>query len=295
MNALGELITRNTLMKVQDETGAAIEPLPSHAGWINNIGAFDPGEGYKVRVSENDVINLYPYTGAAAILKSTDPLTNAHFKPAWQGNGTDHMNIYITGVTTTSGQLNSGDEIGIYDGEICVGAGVVGETGQKLISLVVSADDPATSETDGFISGNSMSFKIWRPEGNIEIKVTDVEYVSGYTGRFEPMGTTMAGLKLNVQDPSIPVTSLGENYPNPFDVETVIPFTLGEKTDIDLAIYNLLGQRINTLVQAELEQGSYTATWNGEDQYGDKVLPGIYLYKLVAGNQVFVKRIELSK
>jgi flagellar hook assembly protein FlgD len=105
----------------------------------------------------------------------------------------------------------------------------------------------------------------------------------------------MAGLKLNVQDPSIPVTSLGENYPNPFDVETVIPFTLGEKTDIDLAIYNLLGQRINTLVQAALEQGSYTATWNGEDQYGDKVLPGIYLYKLVAGNQVFVKRIELSK
>jgi hypothetical protein len=207
----------------------------------------------------------------------------------------DHMNIYVTGVTANSDQLNTGDEIGIFDGEICVGTGIVGVKGQKLISLVVSADDPTTTETDGFVSGNTMSFRIWRPEENFEIKITDVEYVSGYSGTFEPMGTTMAGLKLNIPDPAGLVTSLGENYPNPFDVETIIPFTVGEKTVIDLAIYNLLGQRINTLVQAALEQGSYTTTWNGADQYGEKALPGIYLYKMVAGDQVFVKRIELSK
>jgi Leucine-rich repeat (LRR) protein len=295
MDALNGLISRGTLMKVQDETGAAIEPLPQHAGWIDNIGDFDPGEGYKVRVSGNDIIDLYPNAGISAILKSSVPASDDHFKRAWRGNGMDHMNIYIRYVTEGNDQPKTGDEIGIFDGETCVGSGIVKETKKKLISLVVSADDPTTPETDGFVSGNTMSFRIWRSEENTEFKIANVEYTEGYSGTFEPMGTTIAGLKLNLRDPAGNVTSLGENYPNPFAVETVIPFTVGETTTIDLSIYNLMGQRVYTLVQATLEMGSYTATWNGKDQNGEQAMPGIYLSRLVSGNKVFVKRIELIK
>ena len=124
MTALDELVSSGNLLKVQDETGAAIEPLPLNAGWIDNIGNFEPGEGYKVRVSGNDVLTITP-SGAGG-LKSTFPVMNRpkHFVPVWEGNGYDHMNIYLTEITEGASSLQPGDEIAVYDGELCVGVAV---------------------------------------------------------------------------------------------------------------------------------------------------------------------------
>ncbi|MBN1790236.1 MAG: S8 family serine peptidase [Bacteroidales bacterium] len=295
MEVLNDLITSGSLMKVQDETGAAIEPMPFELGWINNIGTFDPGEGYKVRVAANDILTISP-TGTGG-LKATRPAPGVplHFKKTWEGNGYDHMNIYLSIAEREESSLQPSDEIGVYDGELCVGAIKIGnqDQHQKMYALAVSADDPTTEAKDGFTAGNGISFRIWNEAMNTEIQISSIEFLTGYSGVFEPMGTTAAILGLGNMEPGAGITSLGDNYPNPFNLETTIPFTIGEKTKVDLSIYDVLGQRLATLVNSTREAGSYEITWDGSDNRREKLKPGIYFCRMVAGNKVLVKTIEV--
>ena len=58
---------------------------------------------------------------------------------------------------------------------------------------------------------------------------------------------------------------LGQNYPNPFNPSTIIPYRLPVSTRVRLEVFNVLGQRLATLVDAEQPAGFHTATWDGTD------------------------------
>ena len=295
LDVLDELITSGSLVKVQDETGAAIEPMPLNAGWIDNIGNFEPGEGYKVRVASNDILTIDP-SGTGG-LKTTRPVPGVaqHFKTTWEGNGYDHMNVYLNVTTEDGSTLQPGDEIAVYDGNLCVGAFIIENQHQhqNLHSIIVSADDPTTEEKDGFMAGNTMSFKVWSEAAHAETAVGRVTYYTGYSGAFEPSGTTIAKLIIESSGRDNPTTSLGDNYPNPFSMETTIPYTIGETTEVDLSLYDVLGQRVATLVKSTQAAGSYAIIWDGANNNHEKVKPGIYFCRMVTGNIVLVKTIEL--
>ena len=74
--------------------------------------------------------------------------------------------------------------------------------------------------------------------------------------------------------------SLGSNYPNPFNPATVIPYHLQQPMWVRLEVFNVLGQRIATLVDSERSEGFHTARWDGTDAAGQAVAAGIYLYRL---------------
>ncbi len=74
---------------------------------------------------------------------------------------------------------------------------------------------------------------------------------------------------------------LGQNYPNPFNPSTLIPYRLPVSTHVRLEVFNILGQRMATLVDAEQPAGFHTATWDGTDAAGRGVAAGLYLYRLV--------------
>lgn len=80
--------------------------------------------------------------------------------------------------------------------------------------------------------------------------------------------------------------SLSQNYPNPFNPSTTINFALPEEGNVKLAVYNLLGQEIRTLVSSAMEPGTYKAIWNSRDDLGRRVTSGIYFYRLVVDNKV---------
>jgi hypothetical protein len=77
---------------------------------------------------------------------------------------------------------------------------------------------------------------------------------------------------------------LGQNYPNPFNPITTISYTLKEDTPVTLTVYNVLGQRVATLVDGFERAGYKTATWQGRDDAGRLVPSGTYVYRLVAGS-----------
>ena len=77
--------------------------------------------------------------------------------------------------------------------------------------------------------------------------------------------------------------ALGPNYPNPFNPSTIIPYQLAASSHVRLEVFNLLGQRIATLVDEERQAGFHTATWHAVDGSGRAVAAGVYIYRMAVG------------
>jgi len=89
--------------------------------------------------------------------------------------------------------------------------------------------------------------------------------------------------------------SLSQNYPNPFNPTTSIKYAISENARVTLTIYNILGQAVRTLVNAEQESGFYTVRWDGTNDFGGKVSSGIYIYRISAGNFTSTVKMNLLK
>ena len=86
---------------------------------------------------------------------------------------------------------------------------------------------------------------------------------------------------------------LGQNYPNPFNPGTVIPYQLATDGYVRLDVFNLLGQRVVTLVDGAMSAGRYTAQWDARDGSGYGVAAGVYVYRLTAGGGTATRRMVL--
>jgi hypothetical protein len=86
-----------------------------------------------------------------------------------------------------------------------------------------------------------------------------------------------------------------QNYPNPFNARTRISFVLDKGSYTDLAVYDLLGRQVTTLVSGELPAGKHEVLWDGVDQGGNAVASGIYLYRLKSESNSQVRRMSLLK
>jgi len=93
--------------------------------------------------------------------------------------------------------------------------------------------------------------------------------------------------------PEMPV--LNSNYPNPFNPETTISFSLPEDAAIELAIYNIKGKKVKTLVSGHLDAGDHESIWYGRDDEGKQVSSGVYFYKLKSDRYTTTKKCVLMK
>jgi hypothetical protein len=89
--------------------------------------------------------------------------------------------------------------------------------------------------------------------------------------------------------------SLSQNYPNPFNAQTLIEFEVAEKSRVSLEVFNILGQRVRTLVRDLRPAGSYQIAWNGKDHGGFPAASGIYFYRLRSGRRVQTRRMVLLR
>jgi flagellar hook assembly protein FlgD len=86
---------------------------------------------------------------------------------------------------------------------------------------------------------------------------------------------------------------LSQNYPNPFRTMTGIRYQLPKSGNVTIAIYNVFGQRIKTLVNEPKDVGYYTVHWDGRSQDGKQVSNGVYFCRMIAGEYTSVKKILL--
>ncbi len=112
---------------------------------------------------------------------------------------------------------------------------------------------------------------------NPELTIKKVRLFDRAAQPIEAEITTLADEK----KPPVPTNfGLHQNYPNPFNPTTTIKFDLPTASKVRLTIFNLMGQKVTTLVNGNMEVGSHSIIWDARDDAGHVVPSGVYIYKL---------------
>ncbi len=88
---------------------------------------------------------------------------------------------------------------------------------------------------------------------------------------------------------------LDQNYPNPFNPTTQIAFSIPQEEHVTIAVFNILGERVATLLSGDLSAGSHLVTWNARNENGEMLPSGVYFYRLSTQNFTAVKKMMLLK
>jgi len=88
---------------------------------------------------------------------------------------------------------------------------------------------------------------------------------------------------------------LAQNYPNPFNPETTIRYRLTQQESVTLDVFNLLGQKVRTLVNETVDAGAHSVRWDGRDANGYPTASGVYLYRLQAGEFTATRKMMLIR
>lgn len=160
-----------------------------------------------------------------------------------------------------------------------------------VADLIFEVTDPGlTSFVIGATTlGRSQHQLMWvyneEVEGRLEVHWT--------TPAFDPLTVSVASA---TQETSVPRDfALDQNYPNPFNPSTAVRFAMPQPGHVSLAVYNILGQKVRTLIDEDRSAGAYTTVWDGRDDGAASMSSGVYLYRLVAEHFVATRKMTLLK
>jgi hypothetical protein len=128
--------------------------------------------------------------------------------------------------------------------------------------------------------------------------VTAEDGIAAVSDSFSVMLYDLRSIQTDVEEPSQELPAgfvLQQNFPNPFNPTTTISYSLPRRTSVRLEIYNLLGQRVETLVNAEQAAGLHQVDWSAERSDGTSLASGIYFYRLEAGDIHETRKMLLMK
>ena len=104
--------------------------------------------------------------------------------------------------------------------------------------------------------------------------------------------TSVAG----AQGPPVPTaSSLHQSFPNPFNSNAVIRYSLPTSEEVRLVVYNLAGQSVTTLVHGRREAGPHTVRWDGRDDRGERLATGVYFYRLETNQRAHTRKLLLLR
>ncbi len=167
-------------------------------------------------------------------------------------------------------------------------------------ALAVWKDDPMTEMVEGFIAGEPMTYAVWDASANMEYGRGFGNVNVAYDSEFDADGLFQTDALFLASDISVsdavdnetgaPITfALESNYPNPFSRQTTIRYTLPQASPVKLEVYNLLGHRVDVLVNEERPAGTHEISFN----VNTGLSSGVYVYRLQAGNFTSFKKMTL--
>jgi photosystem II stability/assembly factor-like uncharacterized protein len=162
-----------------------------------------------------------------------------------------------------------------------------------------------TCGNNGTINKTSNAGVNWFPQQNTATNNTlssiffindHIGFSVGFNGTI--IKTTTGGEPIGIKQigREIPKSfSLFQNYPNPFNPTTSIKYSLKEDVNVNIAVYNILGQTVKTLINEFQQAGYKELIWDGSNDNGLEVASGIYIYKIIAGDYINSKKMLLLK
>jgi len=139
----------------------------------------------------------------------------------------------------------------------------------------------------GYIVPGSRLFEIEKESGEFNPSFTEIQVSDRYGNVVPAEGRVTVSLPISYR--------LFGAYPNPFNSSTTIAFSLPAMSDVELTIYNVLGQQIRTLRAEAMTPGQGSLVWDGFNESGQPVASGVYLYRLEAGQFSATSRMVLLR
>lgn len=191
--------------------------------------------------------------------------------------------------------LTAGSEFALFTPAGTCAGHAVWEGG--ALALAVWEDDPQTSEQDGFVDGETFQVAVWNAASGTEYMDVAATLDPAYTD--EPMFVSDAVYLVSALDATTtaghnePALAFGldPNYPNPFVDATTIRYAVAHETEVQLAVYNLLGQRVAELVNERQQPGGYEVTFRPPSNLSS----GTYLYRLATDTYTEHHRMVLVR
>jgi len=122
----------------------------------------------------------------------------------------------------------------------------------------------------------------------------NVQITARYTDGVESLPAVLDILFTGSED-NVVIPFLLQNWPNPFNTETTIYFSLDKAQEVTIDIFDLKGRFVKTLFDSTNTSGNYSIIWNGTDKWGNKVSSGVYIYKMTAGKSSITRKMILIK
>ncbi|MDH4037894.1 MAG: T9SS type A sorting domain-containing protein [Candidatus Krumholzibacteria bacterium] len=172
-----------------------------------------------------------------------------------------------------------------------------GGFGNDMFAAVFDASNAHLWSTS-YVGGYEIHAAVF-PSGDILLSGSSAPGVDFGGGPLTAASPFLAKLEGNASASAVTASpamaSLGENYPNPFNPATTIPVTLSRAAKVMLDVYDARGRRVATLFDGSLPAGTHALAWNGETDAGHVAPSGVYVVRLVAGEQASARRMVLLK
>lgn len=262
----------DALVMAKDGAGGVLIP----ALGIDEIGVAEPGRGYKLYVAA-DATLLYPADAGALA----------------EGEGTDLPRIFPSGnPTATTATLIveapdrlEGARVEAHAHGEAVAAGVIAD-GRAVLRIAGAT----TEKEEGVREGTALTLHLVREGEAAPAVLREAEhFLSGQAIAGALTFAEDAVWRVTLDD--LPTTlELGQAYPNPFASSTTLTYTLPRDTHVEVQIFNVLGQRILTLVEGHQEAGRHEVVFEGRG-----LASGTYLYRLRAGSETLTRRMQLVR
>jgi hypothetical protein len=258
---------------------------------VDTIGDMVPGKGYQMFLSCAVSSFCYPSLPATALGKGPGEVL---------GSDPRHFEFEATGmaqavlVTESSIEINQGDEIGVFDGSLCVGAAAF--NGEYPV-VIAAWEGNEEYELPGFTEGNPITLRLWRSSTEDE-EALEVHFAEEPQGCFRGAPVSLASLGHDGLQPpghdQVGVASIWTS-PNPFVNVTMIGYQLPTSAHVSVSVYSVRGEVVRCLVDRHEEAGQYHIEWDGTDEDGRRVSSGIYFCKLNAGRHKAIKPIVFTR
>ena len=222
-----------------------------------------------------DAISDYDNDGDLDLLQTSgfQNLTNCLYRN--KGNNNNWLEVKLKGKESNS--FGIGSRIELITGDV-----------KQIRDVVCIAGDPQNSLPTEFGIGNYSM-----------IDTLKISWPSGIVDKlFSLSANRIITIEEGYGDISVPHShQLFQNYPNPFNNVTTIRYSIGSNPSgspkmksVEISIYNILGQKISTLIDKKNEPGRYSVSWHGKDETGVEVSSGLYLFRMVTDEFVGVKK-----
>ncbi len=297
-NLIGSISSAVSTSTITTNGGNHLGNFFGYSGAYSTVSSLTPGRGYWVKA---DIAGYLVQSSTGNIPKAEPPAADYNWVKVADRDG-NSQTLYFT--QDPEGKITLRDfdmppAAPVEDFDMRWSTGRILETypavikESKTIPITLKAGTgPLT--VSWYVSGKDQkSFTLTDAENGKQMKSLTLKGAGSSIGL--KAGTEKLLLHV-ASGPAVPREySLGQNYPNPFNPSTTFIVGLPEAAHLEVAVYNVLGQKIATLVDEVREAGYYPVTWNSNSQQGLTVASGVYFVRMNAEKFTAVHKVMLMK